>query len=74
MAANPISSDTLRLQVGVARDILGKWYGAFEQGIPGLDIPASAENMEAFFRQFCGELLVVAGICETLSSILSGDT
>ena len=68
-----VSSEVLIAELKTAQDYLAKWVSAVEQGIPGIDTPAtgtSDENLEAFIRELCGELRVVAGKCDSLSEIV----
>jgi hypothetical protein len=70
----PISREVLIKELETAKDYLDKWLQKVEAGIPGIDIPASgsAENhIEDFVREFCGEMRVVSGKCDTLSEVMS---
>lgn len=68
----PVSGDVMLKELEGASHILEKWKEKIEGGIPFVDIPAPPDRLEAFLREMCGELLIVAGKCEHLSSVLSG--
>lgn len=70
----PISRELLLKELETARDFLNKWHARVEEGIPGVDIPATGnaeEYTEAFFVEMCGELRLISSKCETLSEILA---
>lgn len=69
----PVSSEVLRDEADTARAILAKWVAKIDDGIPGIDLPATELDTDAWLHQLCGELMVVSGKCETLASILAGD-
>lgn len=70
----PISKEVLLKELETAREYLDKWHQRVQDGIPGLDIPATGtaeEHIEEFMRELYGELRVVSGKCDTLSDVLS---
>jgi hypothetical protein len=67
----PIQRDQLLRELRDARSILTKWTKAIEQGIPAVDCPGNDEALDEFITQLAGELLLAAGRCETLSSVLA---
>jgi len=69
----PVTTPVIRQEVESAQAILASWFERIDAGIPGLDIPADEMACDLWIHQFCGELLVVAGKCENLASILAGE-
>lgn len=67
----PIQRDQVLRELRDARRILTKWTKLIEQGIPSVDCPGSDEALDEFVSQLAGELLLAAGRCETLSSVLA---
>jgi hypothetical protein len=68
----PLSTEVIQLELKSAIDILSKWESDTRQ-IPGQDVPADADQIEEFFRQFAGELILVARKCEALAAISLGE-
>ena len=69
----PISREVLLKELETARDYLNKWLQKVNEGIPGIDIPASGsaeDHLEEFVRELCGELRIVSGKCDTLSDVV----
>ncbi len=66
----PISQDVLLEELAVAERIVAKWKTRVSEGIPGVDVPGTDEALEEFVRLFAGELMVLAGKCETLAGVL----
>lgn len=69
-----VTQETTLAEMKGARDILDSWITKVGEGIPVVDLPATPEQLEDFLRAFCGELLIVAAKCESLSNVLSGTT
>lgn len=70
----PISTEVLITELDVIAKVISNWRTKLEAGIPGEDLPISSEHQaEDFVRKLCGELLIVAGTCENMSNILSGN-
>lgn len=70
----PISTDVVRSELEGVKSIIEKWLARLDQGIPGVEVPAPEDRTEAFLRELCGELMVSAGKCENVASILSEGT
>lgn len=68
----PISPPVLLQELDAAKVILVKWLEAVAGGIPMIDLPADEDALAEFLRELCGELLLVAGKCETLAQVLYG--
>lgn len=67
----PISPDVLYDELVSAAKILEKWKTRVGvEGIPGMDKLATPEQFDLFTRQLAGELLVVAGKCSNIASII----
>ena len=70
----PVTQDVILSELDSAQKILAKWHAAAKEGIPGVDVPGPQDSMEDYLRSFCGELLLVAGKCETLANLLAGES
>jgi hypothetical protein len=78
-----VSQSLVLKEVQTARDILTKWVAALADGVPGedyqvdgstgLDNPEAPRNPAEFYEKLSGELLLVSGKCETLTTILNAD-
>ena len=67
-----ISPDVLHSELEAMEAVLAKWRNAVSNGIPGLDVPSSDEHALArFLTELGGELLLVAGKCETVAGIVT---
>lgn len=67
----PISPEVLYDEILSAAKILEKWKARVgDEGIPSVDKPATPEQYDLFIRQLAGELLIVAGKCSNISSII----
>jgi hypothetical protein len=70
--ALPINPDTLHAEIVSAIGILEKLEVSIgTTGIPGVDKVGSSEDCAVFLRQTAGELMVVAGKCSNLASIIA---
>lgn len=69
-----VSPEVIHNELETAIAILAKWQKRMDQ-IPGVTIPVTSENgpaaLEAFRREFIGELQIVSGKCDTLAEALS---
>jgi len=66
-----ISKELLNTQIDVAQRLLKKWQDKLAQGIPGIDLPADDFTSEQFTREMVAEFLVVAGMFETLATVIN---
>jgi vacuolar-type H+-ATPase subunit E/Vma4 len=69
----PVTSEVIRSELEATKEILEKWLEKVNDGIPGMDVPAEDLSIEIWVRQFCGELNLIAGRCETLAGVLLGE-
>jgi len=69
----PINPETIHTELEQIEVVVKRWREAVGKGLPGIDIPASdpEEKLEAFLREFTGELLFVGGKCNNMALILS---
>lgn len=69
----PISADVLYDEIESAEKLLAKWKGILNEGLPGLDIPASDAEVkfEAVMREMTGELFLASGKLQNLAVILA---
>lgn len=65
-----VSPDVIHSELEAAQAIISKWRERVSNGIPGVDLHAEDEAFARFLSEFCGELLLVAGKCQTLSGIV----
>jgi len=73
MAAAAISRELVYEEMKSTKLVLEKWMRRLEEtGFPEVDMPAAEGRLDEFLREFCGEMLVCAGKCENLASVLSG--
>jgi hypothetical protein len=72
METLPITPDTLHDELTLVLKVLHKWEAIVDKGIPGIDLPATdaAEAVDRFRRELSGELMLIAGKCQSLSVIL----
>ena len=68
----PVSREVLLAELEAARSILTKWQELVSAGIPGVDLPAPEDETEGFVTELSGELLIVAGKCQTLAEVVYG--
>lgn len=73
MDSLPIHPDNIHAELKSVEEVITKWREAVDNGIPGIDIPGpgAEERLDAFLRQFTGELLFVSGKCQNMAVILS---
>lgn len=69
----PINPDVLHEELEAVEKLIVKWKGRVSQGIAGIDMPAAnaEEKIEAFIREFSGELLYVSNKLAAMASIVS---
>lgn len=69
----PVHPDNVHTELEHVEKIVTKWRKKVGDGIVGIDIPAADadEKLDAFLREFTGELLLVAGKCQNLAVILT---
>jgi len=69
----PITPDNLHTELEHIEATVKKWREYIGQGIVGIDKPApdSDEKLDAFLRQFTGEMFFVAGKCQNMAVVLS---
>lgn len=68
----PVSTQVLLSELAAARALIEKWEQTVGTGIPGVDFPGSEDVTEGFVTELCGELLIVAGKCQTLAEVIYG--
>ena len=65
-----VSPDVIFTELEAAEALIRKWRERVGEGIPNVDgLPAQDEVFVRFVSELCGELLVVAGKCQTLSAV-----
>jgi len=71
--ALPIHPDNIHAELEHIEKVITKWRERISKGLPGIDIPTTdaEEKLDAFFREFTGELLFAAGKCQNMAVILS---
>jgi len=69
----PIDLENIYTELEHIEKVVAKWRASVGNGLPGVDIPVAdaEEKLDAFMRQFTGELLFVSGKCNNLAVILS---
>ena len=67
----PLSSELIVAELEAAKTVLQKWLETFQEGLPQIDRPGTGQELDLLVRQFCGELRVVSGKCDTLSEVLT---
>jgi hypothetical protein len=69
----PISKEVLGDEIALAQKVLAKWQQRLEQGVPGMDFPATDEvAAELFVRELVGEFLMLAGKLESIGNVIAG--
>lgn len=66
----PIAPETVRDELGLAKKLIDKWAERFES-LPGIDTPSAnaTEVLGRMLQEFCGELRVLSGKCDTLADV-----
>lgn len=64
----PISPDVLYDELESIQKVVVKWKERVKQ-IPGVDTPGSEEELQAFIRELCGELMLSAGKSEGIAVV-----
>lgn len=71
----PISTDILRKEIQSIRDTVDKWCAKLEEGVPGVDRPASGmggdTRLDVWLTEFIGEMRLISGKATTLSEVMS---
>jgi hypothetical protein len=69
----PIDPEEIHTELEQIERIATKWRTSVGNGIAGIDLPTAdaEEKLDAFLRQFTGELLFLAGKCQNLAVVLS---
>ena len=69
----PINPETIHEELLSVERLVVKWRESIGKGIVGIDLPApDAEvKLEAYMREFIGELLLVSGKCQNMALILA---
>ena len=69
----PIDPENIYTELEHLEKMIVGWREKVGKGLPGVDLPAAdaEEKLDAFLRQFTGELLFVSGKCNNLAVILS---
>jgi len=70
----PITPDNLHTELEHVEAIVRKWREFIgNKGIPGIDAPAqdAEAKLDAFIRQFTGEMFYVAGKCQNVAVVMS---
>lgn len=69
----PINPDVLHEELESVEKLILKWKDRISKGIVGVDLPGAnaEEKLEAFLREFSGEMLYVAGKCQLMATITS---
>lgn len=69
----PVERETILQELKGVADLASKWAERIEtEGMPMLDVPGSEESLDQYLRALCGELLIISGRAENLSSVLAG--
>lgn len=66
----PINPETLHGELESAKAILEKWVDRVGKGLPAIDVPGSEADLEGLLKEMCGELVLIASKCESVSEIL----
>ena len=69
----PISPDNIHTELEHVEAIVKKWREYVGKGIVGIDQPAAdaEEKLDAFLRQFTGELLFASGKLQNMAVVMS---
>lgn len=69
----PIHPDTIHTELEQIEAVVKKWKDRIDKGIVGVDKPAAdpEEKLDAFLREFTGEMLFVGGKCNNMALILA---
>jgi hypothetical protein len=69
----PVTPDNIHAELEHVETMVQKWREVVGKGIPGIDIPVqdAEARLDAFMRQFTGELLFMAGKLQNLAVVLS---
>lgn len=71
----PISTDVLSKELQSIKATVDKWCARLEEGVPGVDRPASGMagdvRLDVWLTELIGEMRLVSGKTSTLSEVLS---
>lgn len=69
----PITPDNIHTELEHVEAVVKKWREFVGNGIPGIDMPAqdAEAKLDAFLRQFTGEMLFTAGKLQNIAVVLS---
>lgn len=69
----PINPETIYEELQSVEKLVAKWRKSIGDGIVGVDKPApdSEAKLEAYMREFIGELMLVSGKCQNMALILA---
>jgi hypothetical protein len=69
----PINPETIYEELQSVEKVVAKWRESIGTGIVGIDKPApdAEARLEAYMREFVGELLLVSGKCQNMALILA---
>ena len=69
----PVHADNIHAELESMEGIIRKWRERVSNGIVGVDLPGAnaEEELEAFLREFTGELFFVAGKTHNLAVTLA---
>ncbi len=65
-----LKADTLRQEIKQVLEILQRWDGRLEEGVPGEEIPANDMNIEIFQYQLRGEIMLASARLASIAEVL----
>lgn len=66
----PLSTAVIKEEIDLAMRILTKWQNKINEGIPGVDIPAHEDQIEAWCREFGWEIHLVSKKLDNLAEVV----
>lgn len=71
--ALPINPETIYEELQSIEGVIAKWRESVGHGIVGVDkaAPDAEAKLEAYMREFVGELLLIGGKCQNMALILA---
>lgn len=66
-----ISKAVMTEELNMAIKILVKWQQRFEEGLPGVDMPAPDDHVTECFSEMTSEFQLVAGKLDSLAGLIS---
>lgn len=72
-ATLPINPETIYEELQSIEGVITKWRESVGHGIVGVDqaVPDAEAKLEAYMREFVGELLFISGKCQSMALILA---